>query len=367
MNKFRANLHPSFFDETKEKAWETAVEQTPEGKVVQETKEELTDFQANIAWDVASKMSSRYADPEKRKADRERFTLRIQAENNWVKYWQIWSEKIWKGFKKLCAILEEKGYINEENKQEKIASIKEQYLKEVHSQYEKYIWSADNKQFNAEKDTLFGENSRNYPANVIYKKLTGAATILDDAQVKRSKISTYDVTPNWDQDAGKWLEILNQDTKDRIDFFAHDLPNYLWQVKDKTVFQKIWGFLPLIRVSVDKASLDDKKQIENFIKLTDKLNDDKWGQKLELVLLDIFEELKVNSTDKDLEEALAAHDVSLKKPKYFKNFKKAFEFYVNTQKVETALRSQHALYINILTIIQNEWWFGSIKNYQFPV
>jgi hypothetical protein len=71
---------------------------------------------------------------------------------------------------------------------------------------------------------------------------------------------------------------------------AHDLPNYLWEVKDKTALQKIGNRLPFIKYRVDKPSLFDKKQLEIFIKAADELG----GENPELKLLKVFHELDNN-------------------------------------------------------------------------
>jgi hypothetical protein len=123
------------------------------------------------------------------------------------------------------------------------------------------------------------------------------------------------------------------------------LPNYLWEVKDKTTLQKIASWVPFIKHKVDKASLEDKKQLETFIKATDELG----GDKPELKLLKVFNDLQENATDAQVREAL-----ELDGDKSIKNIKRAFKFYNETHHVGNDVASQHALYLSILEIVENQ-------------
>jgi hypothetical protein len=214
----------------------------------------------NVAWEVAAKVSSKYTDMELLKRDRARFQERVTSPYSEKKaYWDVWAKKITEGFGALKTALIESKYFEgktEQEIQDELSKIKEKYQQEVYSQYEEIIRSAGNKTFNSVKDSIFWPDSREYPANKIYCKLTWAVTIF---KRERTKTTTYDVDPvnkneDW-QDSNNENDEVSVSTKKKMRFIAHDLPNYLRQVKDKTTLQKIWGFIPFIRLKVDKPSL----------------------------------------------------------------------------------------------------------------
>jgi hypothetical protein len=128
---------------------------------------------------VASEVSSKYTDMEQLKKDRTRFQERLKSKSDDEKgeeYAKVWEKKIRKGFDDLIKALEEKKYFDDckdnEAKTQKVADIMVKYSKEVHAQYEKYIWSAENKTFNSVKDTIFTSQSTENPVEKIYKELT---------------------------------------------------------------------------------------------------------------------------------------------------------------------------------------------------
>ena len=368
MKNFRNNLHSVFFfpgsngngySETPENNEELPEEELVEQqtrKKLDEHREEVQEQEfPNVAWEVAAKVSSKYTDMELLKRDRARFQERVTSPYSEKKaYWDVWAKKITEGFGVLKTALIESKYFEgktEQEIQDELSKIKEKYQQEVYSQYEEIIRSAGNKTFNSVKDSIFWPDSREYPANKIYCKLTWAVTIF---KRERTKTRTYDVDPvnkkeDW-QDSNNENDEVSVSTKKKMRFIAHDLPNYLRQVKDKTTLQKIWGFIPFIRLKVDKPSLEDKKQLEIFIKATDKLG----GDKPELKLMEVFDNLPDNATEKQIREALGLDEkISVK------TIKKAFKFYKSTYHENLNPKNQHALYLSILEIVKKQWWFSN--------
>jgi hypothetical protein len=162
-------------------------------------------------------------------------------------------------------------------------------------------------------------------------------------------MTTYDVNPvnpkEKSDDSKNENTEVSASTKEKMNFIAHDLPNYLWQVKDKTKFQKMLGWVPFIKYNVDKPSLEDKKQLEIFVKATDKIG----GKDPELKMIEVFDNLPDNATEKQIREALNLGD-----DKSIKTIKKAFQFYKSTQYEKLDAESQHALYLSILEIVKKQ-------------
>ena len=62
--------------------------------------------------------------------------------------------------------------------------------------------------------------------------------------------------------------------------------------------------MPFIKYNVDKPSLEDKKQLEIFVKATDKIG----GKDPELKMVEVFDNLPDNATEKQIREALNLGD-----------------------------------------------------------
>ena len=269
-----------------------------------------------------------------------------------VENWKKWDKNIKKWYTDLLKTLEKNNYFDHPSHKD-IETIRDMYLKEVNSQYEKYVRTDDEEEFDRVKDSLFWPKSEKYPANEVYTKLTWASTIFDREKVK---VGTYDVTPENDSEDSE--EVESQETSKRVEFLAHDLPNYLWEVKDKNAWEKLWRLLPFFSVKVDRASLEDKKQIENFVEAVDKVE----PANSELALLKVFDDLSSNATDEQLKKALADNNLSLKKDRYLKDIKNAFQFYNATQTVDSPANNQHALYLSILQVVKAQGWFDKAIN-----
>jgi len=358
MKNFRNNLHSAFFNIDAYKSAPESQEVKLERElndlkkpILDEFKTSTNNFLAGVNDMREERITSRYADSRRLREDHRRFITRINAPKGKQKYSDIWNENITTGFWRLITALKEAKYFEGKDLKSETAKIKEQYWKEVEDQYISDVWFAGDKKFGRVKDDLFWENSQNYPADKIYRKLTWAATII---RREKTKVRSYDIdVASKKTEVGKdasWNDKVevSPTTKQRIQFLAHDLPNYLWEVKDKTALQKIGNRLPFIKYRVDKPSLFDKKQLEIFIKAADELG----GENPELKLLKVFHELDNNEWDKKIREALG-----LSEDKSIKNIKRAFHFYNSTQQAGLKAESQHALYLSIISIIEKQWWF----------
>ena len=363
MNRFKVNLHPAFFDIERLEASESAELKLErelnelKAPILQEFGTATDNFLSAVNQSQEPKILSRYSDTSEMKKDHKRFFERINSENNGKKYSELWNEKIVQGFWDLISALRENKYFDGKDVQAETARIKEQYWNEVKDQYIDKVWFSSDKKFNGDKDKNNGlkdvlfwrESGKDYPANKIYCELTWATTIF---RLDTTKVTTYDVDPQHEsQEDDDTVESAT--TRQRIRFLAHDLPNYLWEVKDKTTLQKILGWTPIIRSTVDAPSLEDKKQIEKFIKAVDKLD----GENVELTLIKVFDNLWSNATEDQIKSELQKNNLTLKKDKYIKHIKRAFEFYKPTQVVDNSVRNQHSLYLSILQIIQKQGWF----------
>jgi len=77
------------------------------------------------------------------------------------------------------------------------------------------------------------------------------------------------------------VETVSEKAQKQIKFLAHDLPNYLWEIKDPNLFQKLFA-------NVDAPSETDRAEITKFIKVVDKLD----GEDVEVKLINIFRNLQ---------------------------------------------------------------------------
>ena len=373
MNRFKVNLHPAFFVENYEEREVNEQNETVrqlsrlQKELIKEFSTSTDNFLATVNQNKEPKIFSKYTDVSELRRDHKRFVDR-------TKYSELWNKKIAGWFWDLIAALYESKYFDGKNVEEETAKIKEKYWNEVKDQYIDKVRFSSDKEFNGKKgkdglkDVIFWrESGKDYPANKIYCELTWATTI---DRLNKGKITTYDVDPqnkpqNKPQTQNeKWAETLSATAKQRIEFLAHDLPNYLWEVKDKTTLEKILWWTPIIRSRVDAPSFEDKKQIKNFIKAVDKLN----GEDAELKLIKAFDSLQSNATEDNLKDALKAEGLELKDPKYIKHIKRAFAFYISTQAKNNSAENQHALYLSILQIVQKQGWFDkAIKAFEKDV
>ena len=355
----RQKYYPSSDLERKDQETESVENETHKEK--EEVKEDVIqnpEF-SNVAWNVASEVSSKYTDMEQLKRDRKRFQERLKSKNSTgEEYIKVWEKKIRDGFDHLIKLLEENKYFDDckdsEAKTQKIADVMVQYSKEVHNQYEKSIWSAGNKTFNKVKDTIFWADSEDYPANKIYTQLTGATTI---SKTDRTHIEWYE------SEILDWTDIedSNENMSDRQNrnFLSNDLPEYLWGIRKTPAVLNVMKWLPIFSVKEDRPSKVDRKAIKQFLKTSSRINIE-WNKDKALALMEVFHDSSLNTSsgEKNYKEALAKHGVSVD-DKYIDDIVKAWNFYMNTQNSDNSARNQHAIYLSVLKIIETE---GGVVN-----
>lgn len=396
MNRFWSNLHSVFLDPETWDFWRDKAEnypsatQTPETKtqmdrekqvqqavdVAQENENALADTVvqtpdfSNIAWKVASEISTKYTDKEQFRADLSRFQERLKSKNNngkWEEYTKVWEKKIKEGYDKLIKSLEENKYFDDckdnDAKNKKIQDVMVRYSKEVNAQYEKYIWSAGNKTFNRVKDTIFWGNTwdyKDYPAEKIYNQLTGATSI---SRVDREYTEWYesDILDRTDIDDNN--ESLSE-RKNRS-FLADDLTQYLWNIRKTPWIINALKWLPIFTVEEDRPSKVDRKAIKQFLKVSSKIEVE-WDKDKAIALMEVFHDSSLNtdSGEKDYKLALAKSGIKVEE-KYIDDIVKAGNFYINTQREDNAVRDQHAIYLSIIKIIETEGWVdNAVKKFK---
>lgn len=377
MKNFRNNLHSAFFfpgsngySENPERHEELSEEELIE----QQTRENLDEHREqvqeqefpNVAWEVASRVSSKYTDVEQLKRDRTRFQERVKTQNLEKKvYWDVWTQKITEGFWFLITSLKENGYFKNKNEAEEVAKIKELYTNEVYAQYEKNIWSAGNKTFNSIKDTIFWPNSEEYPANKIYTELTWAASI---SRVDRRYTEWYD-TDVLESISLDGVEDASEDMSERQNrnFLSDDLPQYLWDIKKTSGFVNALKWLPIFSVKEDRPSKVDRKAIKQFLKVSSKIEVE-WDKDKALALMEVLHDntLNTNSWEDDYKAVLDKHGVKVE-DKYIEDIVKVGSFYIKTQSENNSARDQHAIYLSVLTAIEKKGWVKNTVNYFKPM
>ena len=377
MKHFRNNLHSAFFfpgsngySENPERHEELSEEELIE----QQTRENLDEHREqvqeqefpNVAWEVASRVSSKYTDVEQLKRDRTRFQERVKTQNLEKKvYWDVWTQKITEGFWFLITSLKENGYFKNKNEAEEVAKIKELYTNEVYAQYEKNIWSAGNKTFNSIKDTIFWPNSEEYPANKIYTELTWAASI---SRVDRRYTEWYD-TDVLEPISLDGVEEASEDMSERQNrnFLSDDLPQYLWDIKKTPGIVNVLKWLPIFSVKEDRPSKVDRKAIKQFLKVSSKIEVE-WDKDKALALMEVLHDntLNTNSWEDDYKAVLAKHGVKVE-DKYIDDIVKVGSFYIKTQSDNNSARDQHAIYLSVLTAIEKKGWVKNTVNYFKPM
>jgi len=383
MNKFRNNLHFMFFDlenSPDNGSWQDQRDyldnqsklETTEIDTQAKTQEEK--LKENVSqnygfWDISEdvgKVASRY--PENLK---KRFETRVNDKKS------EWDKKITEWFGHLIMELERNHYFDgdDENvKQDKIKQIKEQYTDEVKKQYEKVVLFAGDNKYNEEKDIIFWKESKKYPANIIYCKLTGAATIF---KVDRQYTEWYKVDllekaqkPSGQPENTPDTPETEIDRKNR-QFLSNDLPEYLWNIRKTPWVLNVIKWLPIFSVKVDRPSEVDRDAISDFLKAANRIPT-KNGKSPVMVLLEALHDntLNTNSTIDTYAIVLQKHwmdlDGFIKKNTNevdYKQFRKCMSeimkvgsFYINTQRANNDVKDQHAIYLSVLKIIETSWW-----------
>jgi len=313
-----------------------------------ETREELDTLTDEIGNPDFSKISKGIINVKSKsktesfKADKERFEQRLQSTNSqWQKYEELWNEKIKNWFNQLIASLEDENFFDWcESKAEKKKKIKEveiKYRRQVQEDYTTNIWDASDEDFDKIKDTIFDLDAEKSPQRKTFYELIRK----DQGNLQEATIRS-----NATEKIGESAEIDSKEAKKRIKFLAHDLPNSIREVKDPTVFQKLIS-------NVDAPSEKDREEITNLIRAVDKLN---W-EDIEIKLIKIFDSLGKWAWNDEIKEKLEENELSLKNDKHIAKIKKVFDFYKDVMNPNNQLQDQHAIYVDILTRVEKEWWF----------
>ena len=132
-----------------------------------------------------------------------------------------WEKNIREWYKFLLKTLQEHEYFKgpyHKNESE----IRDMYAKQVRLQCEKYIWEADDQQFNARKWELFSSKMEDdYPAKIVYGELNHAADIFArDVSVREAYAVDTQNKGNYQsnlQDVNSWKQ------KDKMEQYANQL------------------------------------------------------------------------------------------------------------------------------------------------
>lgn len=366
MNKFNLGLHSAFFDLDSElrAANERMMRDTEkeiEKEIENTTRVAAEELKAEVEWDtVDSIFGPWYSNAVLTEIfNRER--------NNWVavsqeklktirsrmlENSQQWEKNIKEGYKHLLKTLLDNKYFNNPSAK-KVDKIKEMYINEVKSQYEKHVWKANDKTFDQTKGELFWQKMPDYPANVIYKNLNDNAEIFA-SEVWNKQAYTVEAhnTENFDANLQK---VKTQEWGDKKRFLAKELPNYLWETKDTTWFSRIAQYTPIVSETVRRVSEMDKKWLEDFMDVVEKISV-VWWENPELALLEVFKDAQTNWTETQWKENLKEKKIILSDDRYLRKIIRAGRFYVNSQKVDVPVEQQHNLYLSIIGAIEHEWW-----------
>jgi hypothetical protein len=146
------------------------------------------------------------------------------------------------------------------------------YRNQVKVDYTTNIWDASDDDFNKIKDTIFDLDAEKSPQRkTFYELIRKDQGNLQEATIRSNAVEKI---------GEDGVEVDSQKTSRRIKFLAHDLLNYVREVKDPTVAQKLAS-------NVDAPSEQDREELTNFIRIVDKFN----GENIEIKLIKIFDEL----------------------------------------------------------------------------
>lgn len=365
MNRFRVNLHPALFDglearrenleSTELTAEFTRQLETLKTPILDEFQAATNNFLSDVNQNQEQEIISRYSDITQLRLDQKRFFERINLQNNWKKYSDLWNAKITQGFWHLINELKEVGYFNGKNLNVEVWKLKEKYWNEVKQQFINNVWFAGKKKFERVKDILFWTESENYPANKIYcESVPWAISIFTVDRI--SRISMIDW---WGLVGDKFTETTT-DKEDR-DFLSNDLPEYLWNIKKTPWILKALSWLPIFSVKEYRSSLQDRKAIKNFLKVASRITireDSPYkGKDTAVVLFEMFEknsDLNLNDPQK-YKAKLAEYGIEYR-PEDFDDILRVWAFYVKTQAERLKSENQHPIYLGVLEIIRQKGW-----------
>ena len=310
------------------------------------TGEELNNLEKEIGKADFSKIADSIIKEKKKTEDfkdkKERFEQRLQSVNSeWKKYKDVRNEKIEKWFTELITMLNEKNFFDSYEKKaekEKIKEVEMRYRNQVKVDYTTNIWDADDDKFNNIKDTIFDIDSKaSSQRKTFYELINQDNSKLEEITIRSNAVEKISIDG---------LEVDNEKTRQRINFLAHELPNFLREVKDPKWHRKYI-------FKVDAPSEKDREEITNFIRAVDKLG---WDD-IEVKLIKIFDSLEKWAWNDKIKEKLEKNGLTLKNDKHIAKIKKVFDFYKDVMNPNNQLQDQHAIYIDVLTRIEKEWWF----------
>ena len=268
-----------------------------------------------------------------------------------VKLWGVWEKNIRSWYKHLLkTLLDNKYFDNPSHKKED--AIRKMYIDKVESQYEKYVWNTRDEEFEKLKGKLFGKDMADYPANEVYRELNNT-DISAEAQwgIQAYRVEAQN-TANFKSNLD---DVEGQKWGDKKRFLTRDLPNYLWETKDTSVFSKILQWTPIVSRSVERKSEEDKRWLWDFLDAVENISVE-WEEKPELVLLDAFKDAQTNWTETQWKEKLNEKNIHVTSERGMRKVIEAGRFYSRTQRMNIPVEQQHNLYLSILGVIENEWW-----------
>ena len=399
MNKFNLGLHSALFDPDKQE-WSSLIEaprldltDLPEVKseVIIPTQEKLTNLKRPLTsleqkiQGAMTEFDSEYfnfsnkvgLEIQQLRADRHTLSkeqlsrVRDRHRENTL----LWNQNVRKWYEHLLNALAKKWYFMQENAKN-TQDIQEMYIDSVSRQYEENVWDSRDEEFKNLKEKLFtADMGDSYPANEVYKKLTKASSIFAHER-EHTEWHRVDVLRGASTSVEWAEERETASDRDNRNFLAFELPNYLRNIVKNGEDGQIdkWGIsslnLPFLiwSASLDKPSWADLKAIRNFLKATNKIEVTD-GRDPAVALLEALHDNRINTdtTSELYRGILESHGIKLKSDKYLKDLVEVWNFYIWTQLAGNSEREQHAIYLSILGIIENEWWIANAVNKFKPV
>ena len=302
----------------------------------------------HVSWQVGSKvLELRKENPMYRPEQLK--TFQDRAKDRQKSNFSTWNERIRQWYENLIKFLAERGYFYMP-KAKSVSEVQERYMDEVSKYYENYILDTDDEKFNKIKDKLFTPDSGDeYPANIVCKKLTWAHSIFANG---RSFREWYGVDVVRDVDREN-VEVETWKDKANRRFLSVDLPNYLYDVVTGRVV--VFGKDLYLGIK-DRPSEVDRDAIEKFLIASSKIESK--DKDPAVALLEVLRDSRIdtNTTKRDIKPILDSHGITIKNERYLNDIINVWNFYLSTQREGNSERGQHAIYLNILKIIEDEWW-----------
>lgn len=282
-------------------------------------------------------------------------TFKTRARDRQAENYQKWNESIRKWYEDLIRFLAEGGYFYTP-KAKTVAKVQEKYMDAVSKHYADYVLDTEDGDFDKIKEKLFTlATGDKCPANIVCKELTWASSI--SARGGRSFREWYGVDVVRDVERGEWEEETWRDRANRH-FLSRDLPNYLY---DAVVGRVVVFGKDLYLGIKDRPSEADRDAIEKFVIASSRIEVESWDKDPAVALLQAFRDnnIDTNTTKRDYKYYLESRGIKIKKDRYLDSIIEAWQFYLSTQRGGNSERDQHAIYLNILKIIEDEGWVAN--------